>query len=88
VTWFNNSVAFIVIYMVVLFCVLPIGVRTSEEAGEESLPGQASSAPANPRLGFKFLLTFAISALLFGIYYVIGYFDLLGLSDLFGRSAL
>ncbi len=86
--WFNNSVAFVVIYMVVLFCVLPIGVRTSEEAGEELLPGQATSAPANPRMGFKFLLTLAISALLFGIYYAIGYFDLLGLSELFGRSAV
>lgn len=87
-SWFNNLVAFVVIYMVTLFCVLPIGVRTSEEAGEQPLPGQASSAPANPRLAFKFLLTFGISALLFGIYYVIGYFDLLGLSELFGRGAL
>ncbi|WP_298728312.1 DUF1467 family protein [uncultured Ferrovibrio sp.] len=85
--WFNNAVAFVIIYMVVLFCVLPIGVKTAEEAGEQPLPGQASSAPANPRMGFKFLLTFAISAVLFGIYYVVGYYDLLGLSDLFGRGS-
>lgn len=84
--WFNNGVAFVIIYMVVLFCVLPIGVKTSEEAGEQPLPGQASSAPVNPRIGFKFLLTFAISAVLFGVYYVVGYYDLLGLSDLFGRG--
>lgn len=85
-TWFNNSIAFIIIYMVVLFCVLPIGVRTADEAGVEKLPGQADSAPVDPRLGFKFLLTFGITAGLFGLYYVVGYFDLLGLNELFARG--
>lgn len=84
--WFNNGVAFVIIYMVVLFCVLPIGVKTAEEAGEKLLPGQASSAPVNPRIGFKFLLAFGISLVLFGIYYVVGYYDLLGLNALFGRG--
>ena len=85
-TWYNNFVAFIIIYMVMLFCVLPIGVKTADEAGEEKLPGQADSAPTNPRLGFKFLLCFAISSVIFGIYYVVGYYDLLGAHDLFGRG--
>ncbi|MCW0233538.1 MAG: DUF1467 family protein [Ferrovibrio sp.] len=84
-TWFNNGIAFVIIYMVTLFCVLPIGVKTAEEAGEAKLPGQADSAPANPRLGFKFLLTFGISCVLFGIYYVVGTYDLLGLSARFDR---
>lgn len=85
-TWFNNIVAFIVIYMLSLFCVLPIGVRTAEEAGEKLLPGQATSAPANPRLLFKFVLTFAISCGLFGIYYVVGTYDLLDIGGLLGRG--
>lgn len=85
-TWFNNSIAFVIIYMVVLFCVLPIGVKTPDEAGEGKLPGQADSAPVNPRLGFKFLLALGISSVLFGIYYVVGYYDLLGLNDLLGRG--
>ena len=85
-TWFNNSIAFVIIYMVVLFCVLPIGVQTAEEAGQKPEPGHATSAPVNPRLGFKFLLAFGISAVLFGIYYVVGYYDLLGLGALFARG--
>lgn len=84
-TWFNSSIAFVIIYMVVLFCVLPIGVRTAEEAGEKPEPGHATSAPVNPRLGFKFLLTFGISLMLFAVYFVVGYYDLLGISELFGR---
>ncbi len=85
-TWFNNSIAFVIIYMVVLFCVLPIGVKTPDEAGETKLPGQADSAPVNPRLGFKFLLTFAITCVLFGVYYAVGYYDLLGLNERLGRG--
>jgi predicted secreted protein len=85
-TPFNDGVAFIVIFMAVFFCVLPFGVKTHDEAGEEMLPGQATSAPVNPRLGLKALISLGIATVLFGIYFVIGYYDLLGLSDLFGRS--
>lgn len=85
-TWYNNLVAFLLIYMVTLFCVLPIGVKTADEAGEEKLPGQADSAPTNPRLGFKFLLCFGISSVIFAIYFVVGYYDLLKIPALLGRG--
>ncbi|WP_341914227.1 DUF1467 family protein [Ferrovibrio terrae] len=84
-SWYNNLVAFALIYMLTLFCVLPIGVKTAQDVGAEVEPGHASSAPLNPRIGFKFLLTFAISCVLFGVYYVVGTYDLLGLNDLLGR---
>lgn len=83
--WFNNGVAFAIIYMVVLFCVLPFGVRTHQEEGTPMEPGQATSAPVNPRIGLKFLITLGITCVLFSLYYVVGYFDLLGFGDLVGR---
>jgi len=86
-SWYNHGVAFVMIYMVTLFCVLPIGVRTAAEAGTEIVPGQADSAPSNPRLGFKFLLTFGISCVIFAIYYLIGYFELIDPAALFGRGS-
>ena len=55
--------------MITLFAVLPFGVRTSAEAGEASVPGQADSAPAQPNLRAKALWTTVISAVLFGLYY-------------------
>lgn len=85
-TIFNGLVAFACIYMLTLFCVLPIGVRTAHEAGEEMLPGQATSAPVNPRIGFKMLLTFGLSCLIFGIYWVVGYYNLIDVDALFGRG--
>lgn len=85
-SWYNNFVAFSIIYMLTLFCVLPIGVKTADDVGEKVEAGHATSAPLNPRIGFKFLLTFLISCVIFGIYYVVGYYDLLGLSTLLGRT--
>jgi len=53
-----------------LFVVLPIGVRTNEEAGVEHQPGHAESAPH----GFSFpraaLRATILSALLFGLFYL------------------
>lgn len=53
--------AYIVIWWVVLFAVLPIGVRTQIEDGEV-VPGSVRSAPARPHLLKKALLTSAIAA--------------------------
>jgi predicted secreted protein len=52
-----------------LFLVLPIGVRTTDEAGAEKLPGQADSAPHGFSLGRAALRATILSAVLFGIYY-------------------
>jgi predicted secreted protein len=62
-------VIYLLFWMLTLFVVLPWGVRTSAEAGEEPVPGQADSAPVRPNLRVKALWTTAISAVLFGLYY-------------------
>ncbi len=41
---------YFVIWWVLLFAVLPWGVRTSEEVGEDTNTGFADSAPYKPRL--------------------------------------
>jgi predicted secreted protein len=66
---------YVVIWWLVLFTVLPWGVRPPENP----VPGQATSAPDRPRLLLKFVVTTAISALLFAVlYWVIesGWFSL------------
>ncbi len=62
-------VIYVLFWMLTLFAVLPFGVRTSDEAGEARVPGQADSAPVRPNLGAKALWTTVISAVLFGLYY-------------------
>ena len=52
------------------FILLPFGVRTTDEVGEERVPGQAESAPHRfdlPRHLFKAAI---LAAVLFALYYV------------------
>ncbi|MCA0370796.1 MAG: DUF1467 family protein [Proteobacteria bacterium] len=64
-TLMSGIVVYFCIWWVVLYAVLPWGVKTSD-APEK---GHASSAPLNPRLGMKFLATTLISTALWGVAY-------------------
>ena len=48
---------YLVIWWIVLFAILPIGVRTSEEEGEKVVPGAAESAPHATNLLPKMVAT-------------------------------
>jgi predicted secreted protein len=65
-----------------LFLVLPLGVRTDEEAGVERQPGHAESAPH----GFSFpraaLRATVLSAVLFGLFYLNYVYGWIGPDDL------
>ncbi|MBU6166295.1 MAG: DUF1467 family protein [Alphaproteobacteria bacterium] len=67
---------YLLFWMLTLFAVLPFGVKTADEDGSETVPGQATSAPSNPMLWKKMAWTTAISAVLFGLFmanYVYGW---------------
>lgn len=61
--FYTGFITFSVIWWVVLFGVLPIGVRVSDQIE----PGFATSAPENPMIGRKILATTIISIPLFFI---------------------
>ncbi len=64
----TGILVFVMIWWVVLFTVLPWGVRVPDEHE----PGHATSAPSNPMLLRKALITTAISAVLWSVaYYLI-----------------
>ncbi len=69
------------IWWLVFFMTLPIGVRTAHESGEEVLQGNVESAPVKPRLWLKAGATTVIAALFWGVYYVIAMYDLFGFRD-------
>ena len=66
---FSAIVIYILFWMLTLFVVLPFGVRTSDEAGEARVPGQADSAPVRPNLRAKAMWTTLVSGVLFALYY-------------------
>jgi predicted secreted protein len=77
---------FFLIWWVVLFAVLPWGVRSQHETGEIA-PGTDPGAPAIPKLKRKLVWTTLVSAAIFAVFYVV-YVDRLvtleGLASLFG----
>ena len=61
---------YILIWTLTLFAVLPWRVRTAREAGDMPVPGQADSAPANPRIGWKLKWTTIIATGIFALFYL------------------
>ena len=73
---------YLVIWWIVLFAMLPFGVRTSEEAGESAVPGSADSAPHRPHLLAKVLATTVVSSIVFAVVYVIVVHQVITLDDI------
>lgn len=63
--WVNLAAIYFVIWWVVLFAVLPFGVRTQDEA-DETVLGTTGSAPVRPLMLRKALITTVISAVIMG----------------------
>jgi predicted secreted protein len=72
---------YFIIWWVVLFAVLPWGVRSQQESGEVS-PGTDPGAPAIPRLRRKLVWTTIVAALVFAIWYVVYAYRLIRIDDL------
>jgi predicted secreted protein len=61
---------YFLIWWIVLFAMLPIGVRSQEEEGEVA-PGTAESAPHTPKLLPKMLATTLVASIVFAALYAI-----------------
>ena len=61
---------FFLIWWVVLFAVLPWGIRSQHEGGE-IVPGTDPGAPAVPKLGRKLIWTTLVSVVVFVAFYVV-----------------
>ncbi len=64
-TWLTGVMVYVVIWWMVLLMVLPWGVKVPENPE----PGHATSAPQNPMMWRKALITTLIAAVLWGIAY-------------------
>jgi predicted secreted protein len=73
---------FFLIWWVVLFAVLPWGVRSQHEDEAGMTPGTDPGAPVVPRLGRKLLWTTLVSIVIFAGCYVVYVDRLVTLDDL------
>ncbi|WP_206241046.1 DUF1467 family protein [Novosphingobium terrae] len=67
--WTSILAIYLLFWVMSAFLVMPFGIRTHEEQGEELVKGQATSAPANFRPKRVALRATLLSAVVFGLFY-------------------
>ena len=75
----GSIIVYVMIWWVIFFSVLPIGIKHNEKPFKNNLEGNDPGAPKNPNILKKFLYTTLITSLIFiGIYYIVTneYFNL------------
>jgi predicted secreted protein len=75
--WVSGIVLYTILWCVVLFAVLPWGVRQADPAD----PGYAAGAPANPQLVKKALWTTAITAALWLMIFLVVQADVISFRE-------
>lgn len=78
---FSGIVLFAVIWFLVLFIVLPLRLQTQGEAGEV-VAGTHSSAPANPQMRKRALITTAVSIVIWAIIATIIFAEIISIESL------
>lgn len=76
--WVTGIFVYIVVWWVVLFAVLPWGVRTPDNPE----PGMASSAPIEPRILRKFIATSIVALVVWLVIYAIAQSGLVSFRDM------
>ena len=77
----GSIIVYVIIWWIIFFSVLPIGIRSNKEAFREKIGGMDPGAPKNPKIGKKFLITTLITTLIFAVIYYLVEIDLLNLRD-------
>ena len=68
----GSIIIYVMIWWVVFFSILPIGIKSNNKTFQETLEGSDPGAPKNPKIAKKFLITTIITSILFiMIYYLV-----------------
>lgn len=65
--WFSGAVVYIILWWLVFFVSLPIGIHSVHESGGSVETGHEAGAPLRHHLKWKLLAATVIAALLWGV---------------------
>ena len=66
--WFTGTMVYVIIWWLIWFTLLPVGVRIPDKAEK----GHADSAPSNPHLWIKAAVATVVAGIIWaGVYYAI-----------------
>ena len=77
----GSIIVYVMIWWIIFFSVLPIGIRSNKEVFKDKIGGVDPGAPKNPKIGKKFLITTLITTIIFLVIYYLVKFDLLNLRE-------
>ena len=65
----GSIIVYVMIWWVVFFSILPMGIQSNKETYKENIGGSDPGAPKNPKIGIKFLITTIITSIIFIMLY-------------------
>lgn len=75
--WATVILVYVIAWWMVFFAALPVGVRAQNETDEDMVEGSVESAPSNPNLKKKAIVTSIIAAFLTLAYYFLATSELI-----------
>ena len=75
----GSIIVYIIIWWIVFFSVLPVGIQSNKEIFKEKIEGMDPGAPKNPKIAKKFFITTLITSIIFLVIYYLVEIDLLNL---------
>ena len=77
----GSIIVYVLIWWIIFFSVLPIGVQSKKEKFKERIDGIDPGAPNNPKIGKKFFITTIITTIIFIVIYYLVELNLLNLRE-------
>ncbi|MEC7143383.1 MAG: DUF1467 family protein [Pseudomonadota bacterium] len=77
----GSIIVYVMIWWIIFFSVLPIGVQSNKEVFREKIEGMDPGAPKNPEIAKKFIITTLITTIIFAVIYYLVKFDFLNLRE-------
>jgi predicted secreted protein len=77
----GSIIVYVLIWWIIFFSVLPIGIQSNKEKFREKIDGVDPGAPNNPKIAKKFLITTIITSIIFIVIYYLVKFNLLNLRE-------
>ena len=77
----GSIIVYVMIWWIIFFSVLPIGIQSNKEVFREKIEGMDPGAPKNPNIAKKFFITTLITTVIFSVIYYLTKIELLNLRE-------
>ena len=77
----GSIIVYVLIWWIIFFSVLPIGIQSNKLKFREKIDGEDPGAPNNPKIAKKFLITTLITTIIFLVIYYLVEVNLLNLRE-------